>query len=89
MSAEPLQRYKPWFASQMILMAELSSAGYDASLGVDKGFVDQASGEKPITGLETLASQFATLDGQTLAVQELMLRDVLLRSDALVAYTGS
>ncbi len=88
MSAEQLQRYKPWFASQMILMTELSSAGYDAALGVDKGFVDQASGEKPITGLETLASQFATLDGQTLAVQELMLRDVLLRSDALVAYTG-
>jgi len=88
MSGEQVQRYKPWFASQMILMTELASAGYDAALGVDKDFVDQASGEKPIVGLETLASQFATLDGQTLAVQELMLRDVLLRGDSLVAYTG-
>jgi hypothetical protein len=87
-SAEPLQRYEPWFASQMILMTELSGAGYDAALGVDRSFVDQASGEKPIAGLETLASQFAMLSGQTLAVQDLMLRDVLLRSDALVAYTG-
>jgi len=86
--AEQLQRYKPWFASQMILMTELAAAGYDAALGVDRSFVDQASGEKPIAGLETLASQFAMLDGQTLAVQELMLKDVLLRSDALVARTG-
>ena len=86
--AERLQRYKPWFASQMILMTELEAAGYDAARGVDRAFVDQAGGEKPIAGLETLASQFALLDGQTLAVQELMLKDVLLRSDDLVARTN-
>lgn len=87
--ADELQRYKPWFASQMILMSELAAAGFDAELGVDRAFVEQASGEKPIEGLETLASQFAMLDGQTLAVQELMLNDVLLRSDDLVAKTGA
>jgi hypothetical protein len=87
--AGDLQQFKPWFASQMILMGELEAAGYDAALGVDRAFVDEANGEKPIEGLETLASQFATLDGQTLAVQELMLNDVLLRSDDLVAKTGA
>ena len=56
-------------------MTELAAAGYDASLGVDRSFVDQASGEKSIVGLETLASQFAMLDGHSLAVQELMLKD--------------
>ena len=56
---------------------------------MDVAFVEQANGEKPITGLETLASQFAMLDGQTLAVQELMLKDVLLRSDDLVARTNA
>ena len=88
LSAERLQRYRPWFASQMILMTELEAAGYDAALGVDRAFVDQANGEKPIAGLETLSSQFAMLDGQPLELQELMLRDVLLRSDDLVAETG-
>ncbi len=89
LSASLLQHYKPWFAAQMVLMTELAAAGYDAALGVDRAFLDQATGEKPIAGLETLDSQFALLDGQTLAVQELMLKDVLLRSDDLVARTDA
>jgi len=85
--ADQIQRYKPWFIAQLVLMTELRSSGYDAALGVDRAFIDQASGEKSIVGLETLASQFAMLDGLSLALQELMLKDTLLRIDELEGNT--
>jgi len=81
--ADQIQRYKPWFVAQLVLVTELRAAGYDAELGVDRAFIDQASGEKSIVGLETIASQFAMLDGLSLELQELMLKDTLLRIDEL------
>jgi uncharacterized protein YbaP (TraB family) len=82
-----IQTFKPWFVSQLVLMTELQAEGYDVSLGIDRLFIDQANGEKPIVGLETVASQFALLDGEPLEMQELMLKDVLLRVDDLEDHT--
>ncbi len=81
--ADQIQRYKPWFVAQLVLVAELQAAGYDAALGVDRAFIDEASGAKSILGLETIASQFAMLDGPSLELQELMLKDSLERIDEL------
>jgi hypothetical protein len=86
--AEQIQRYKPWFVAQLILVTELQAAGYDADLGVDRAFIDQASGVKSIVGLETIDSQFEMLDGPALELQELMLKDSLLRIDDLEKTTG-
>jgi uncharacterized protein len=85
--ADQLQRYKPWFVAQLVLVTELQASGYDAALGVDRAFIDQASGEKSIVGLETFASQFAMLDGLSLELQELMLGDTLRRIDDLEGNT--
>jgi len=85
--ADQIQRYKPWFVTQLVLVTELWAEGYDAALGVDRAFIDQASGEKSIVGLETIASQFAMLDGVSLDLQALMLKDTLLRIDALEGST--
>ena len=85
--ADPIQRYKPWFVAQLVLVIELRAEGYDDALGVDRAFIDQASGEKSIVGLETIASQFAMLDGLSLDLQELMLKDTLLRIDELEGTT--
>jgi uncharacterized protein YbaP (TraB family) len=81
--ADQIQRYKPWFVAQLILVTELQAAGYDADLGVDRAFIDQASGVKAIVGLETIDSQLAMLDGPALELQDLMLKDSLLRIDDL------
>ena len=86
--ADQIQRYKPWFVAQLVLVTELQAAGYDAAVGVDRVFIDQAeSGEKSIRGLETIAAQFAMLDGLSLELQELMLKDTLLRLDELEGNT--
>ena len=77
--ADQIQRYKPWFVAQLVLVTELQAAGYDVALGVDRAFIDQASGEKSILGLETIDSQLAMLDSPSLELQELMLKDSLQR----------
>jgi uncharacterized protein YbaP (TraB family) len=81
--SQQIQRYKPWFVAQLVLVTELQADGYDPAFGVDRVFIDEASSEKEIVGLETIASQFAMLDGLSLELQELMLKDTLLRIDEL------
>jgi uncharacterized protein YbaP (TraB family) len=80
---QQLQRYKPWFVAQLVLITELQREGFDPALGVDQVFIDQAGPEKPIVGLETIAAQFAMLDSLSLELQELMLKDTLARIDDL------
>jgi uncharacterized protein YbaP (TraB family) len=80
---EQIQNLKPWFASLLIQQHEFRAAGYDAALGVDRSFIDQASGRKPIVALETIASQFEAFDGLPIELQERMLDDVLRRVDEL------
>jgi hypothetical protein len=85
--AERIQGSKPWFVSTLILALEFQAAGYDAALGVDRVFIDQADSKKPIVGLETIASQLAMLDGLPLELQVLMLKAALLRTDDFADHT--
>jgi uncharacterized protein YbaP (TraB family) len=70
---------KPWAVTNLLVVMELQDAGYAAAHGVDRQFIERASG-KPIVALETAAEQFELLDRLPLRMQELMLRDALNRS---------
>jgi uncharacterized protein YbaP (TraB family) len=78
---------KPWFVSVTIVQLELAGAGFQAELGVDYLFIQEAKGEKPIVALETPASQLRALDATSPAVQERVLADTLARADELVGDT--
>jgi len=77
----PFQALAPWLVAVEIGGMELASLGFDPELGVDKMFEERAASTgKPIVGLETLDDQLALLSGLSPEVQELMLRDVLVRT---------
>jgi uncharacterized protein YbaP (TraB family) len=78
-----VQSFKPWFLYFTIVQIELRRAGYDADLGVDRVFIDRATGSKPIVGLETIAGQLEVLDGLPAPLQELLLEDTLDDADGL------
>jgi len=84
---EPFVRMKPWFLAFTIVQVELARAGYDAELGVDRVFIDDAAGSKPIVALETPASQLAVLDSISPEVQEVLLLDTLSRAGGLAEET--
>jgi uncharacterized protein YbaP (TraB family) len=84
LSPSQVERLKPWFLSFMILQLELNTAGYEPEFGVDRVLLERAAAEKPVVGLETMASQLATMDRLAPALQELMLKDALVRMDRLV-----
>ena len=56
-----LAQFKPWFVAFTVVQVELQLAGYDAADGVDRRFLDAATGRKPIVALETVASQLEML----------------------------
>lgn len=70
---------KPWFVAFTIVQVELQLAGYEAAHGVDRRFMDAAVGSKPIVALETVASQLEMMDRLPVSLQELMLKDALMR----------
>ena len=74
---------KPWFAAIPVAAFEMQSAGYAAELGVDRTLLDRAGDIKPVRGLETASAQFAMLEGLSLEVQDLMLRDGLERAEGI------
>jgi uncharacterized protein YbaP (TraB family) len=78
---QDLLGWKPWFVYFVVVQIELQRAGFHADHGVDRLFIDAASGEKPIAGLETAASQFEAYDRVPLRLQDLILLDALLRVD--------
>ena len=84
---DPIVRMKPWFVSFTVVRVELARAGYDAGLGVDRHFIDEAVDSKPIVALETLDSQFEVLDSMSPEVEELMLADALSRVDEVADNT--
>lgn len=76
-----LDRYRPWLAATLIAVFEFHELGYDPEHGVDRALLQRAlESGKPVVGLETLESQFATLAALPEPVQDLMLRDMLTRS---------
>lgn len=76
-----VERLEPWSLALMLVALEFQTAGYRADRGVDRLFIDRAAGEKSIAGLESFDSQLALLDGLPASLQELMLEDLLVRSD--------
>jgi uncharacterized protein YbaP (TraB family) len=74
-----VERMKPWYVTNFLVLMELRDAGYDAEYGVDRQFIDRSSG-KPIVALETVAEQLDLLDRLPLRIQENLLRDALNRN---------
>ena len=75
---EALKQFKPWFLAMTLEAMEWQSAGFDASLGLDKHFFDRAQAEnKAIQGLETTDFQISLFDGLTMDQQDRFLAETL------------
>ena len=73
-----LQRMKPWMVAVTLTAAEVSKAGFDPALGVDRHFFNRAkSAGMPRRALETVAYQFDRLDGLGAVQQESSLKAML------------
>lgn len=85
---DALQRMEPWFAALTLSMAEMTAAGLDPALGLDKHLAQRATREgKRTAGLETPADQIRLFDGMKVGVQLAQLRDVVERSDEIRSET--
>lgn len=81
-----LQRMKPWTAGVTLAAAELTRAGFNSDLGIDKHFFDRArEAGMPFRPLETLEYQFDRLDGLPGALQEKSLEVMLADIDSQVS----
>jgi uncharacterized protein YbaP (TraB family) len=75
---EPLTRFKPWALALTLLGLEWQAAGFDAALGLDKHFFDQAvAAGKEVQGLETIEFQISRFDELTMEEQDRMLASTL------------
>ena len=75
---EPLSRFKPWALALTLLGLEWQAAGFDAELGLDKHFYDQAvAAGKEVQGLETIEFQIAQFDEMSMEEQDRMLASTL------------
>jgi len=75
---EALKQFKPWFLAMTLEALEWQSAGFDASLGLDKHFFDRAQTEgKAIQGLETTDFQISLFDGMSMDQQDRFLAETL------------
>jgi uncharacterized protein YbaP (TraB family) len=78
-----LKRFKPWFVSVTLTMAELQRLGFDPEHGIDTHFQQRAEGKKRILSLETMEQQLAVFDGLSDQVQALMLQETLEETERL------
>jgi len=75
---EALKQFKPWLLAMTLEALEWQSAGFDASLGLDKHFFDRAQTEgKTIQGLETTEFQISIFDGMSADQQDRFLAETL------------
>ena len=66
-----MDRFAPWFVSLLLLQIEITERGFDAAHGIEQQVTELAvADDKPITGLETPAQQFAILGGLSLQDQK-------------------
>lgn len=81
-----LQRMKPWMAAVTLTTAEISRAGFDSRLGIDRHFFDRAKAAGMARrALETVDYQFDRLDGLPPALQEASLKAMLADIDTQAA----
>ena len=79
---EPLSRFKPWALALTLLGLEWQAAGFDAELGLDKHFYDQAvAAGKEVQGLETIEFQISRFDEMSMEEQDRMLASTLRELD--------
>lgn len=75
---EALRRMKPWMIALTIEALEWQKAGFDASLGLDKHFYDQAASDgKQVQGLETVEYQISRFDDMPMALQDHLLAETI------------
>ncbi len=78
MTPRMLQAFEPWFVALTISITDMTKAGLDPSLGLDRHFADAAKASgKPTDGFETSAQQIAFLDGMGQQEQLQFLRETL------------
>ena len=73
-----VERMKPWLVSMLLVVPELSRAGFDPSQGLDRHYYERArAAGRTVRGLETAAYQVERLNGLPLPVQVDMLKATL------------
>jgi uncharacterized protein YbaP (TraB family) len=73
-----VERMKPWLVSMLLVVPELSRAGFDPANGLDRHYYERAkAADRPVRGLETAAYQVERLNGLPLPVQVEMLKATL------------
>lgn len=78
--------YEPWFVDTVMVTQLGQRAGYAPEDGLDRALMARAKASgKPVSGLETVADQLATLDGIPVAEQVASLRDFLQEGDSAQA----
>jgi uncharacterized protein YbaP (TraB family) len=75
---EPLKRFKPWALALVLSSVEWQKAGFNAELGLDRHFDDQARAEgKRVQGFESAEYQISRFDEITMEQQERLLTETL------------
>lgn len=72
-----LERFRPWYVSQLISVMEMQRLGIKPEYGIDRHFLTQARGRKSILELEGLRRQLALFSGLSDREQGLMLQYTL------------
>jgi uncharacterized protein YbaP (TraB family) len=86
MPLEPMKQFKPWLMSLILQGFEWQKSGFDADLGLDKHFYDQAIGSgKQVQGLETLAFQLSRFDEMSMDAQDRLLSETINELDTTKA----
>jgi uncharacterized protein YbaP (TraB family) len=80
--ASSYARLKPWFLSFAITLVEAKQMGFDASNGVDRHFVDEATEmHKPIATLETAEAQLKLMSSFPDELQDKFLLSTLVDAE--------
>ena len=78
----PLKQFKPWMLALTLVGLEWQRAGFDAELGLDKHFFDEAQrAGKPVQGLETVDYQIGRFDELSMSDQDHLLAESLKDSE--------
>ena len=73
-----VERMKPWLVSMLLVVPELTRAGFDPAHGLDRHYFERATAaNQQVRGLETAAYQVERLNGLPLPVQVEMLKATL------------
>lgn len=75
---EALKRMKPWMIALTLEALQWQKAGFDADLGLDKHFYDQARQDgKEVQGLETVEYQISRFDEMPMDLQDHLLAETI------------